>query len=110
VNSDQSKLMMATVEVLGQAVRLLLAEKVMAYPADRHHALLKALESALSEPPPIEQAITAPVFISHAPLSEWMPIAAAQLIEGVRTQINDCVEPSLSKDPPAMAIRGSQRG
>jgi len=80
----------------------------MAYPAEKHTALLKALESALSEPPAIEQAITSPVFISHAPLSEWMPIAAAQLIEGVRTQLSDCTEPWLLADPPAIKLRGSR--
>jgi hypothetical protein len=92
LNEDQTKLLMATVEVLGQAVRLILAEQILAHPADKHQELLKVLEAALSTVPEVEQALTSPVFISHSPLSEWMPIAAAQLVDGVRSQIADCVE------------------
>ncbi|MGU3453047.1 hypothetical protein [Methylobacterium sp. 391_Methyba4] len=77
MSSDHAAKLAATLEVLRGAVGFLIAERVAAQPVAIQDDLISALQDALSQTPGM----------GRDPVSPWIPVVAADMIDEVRRQI-----------------------
>lgn len=89
----------ATVEVLGTAVRIMIADRIMDAAPDVREEFLTELQRQLSTASKAVRDLDEATAVAFADLAVWQPIAAERLTDGVRALVDRELESSHEGSP-----------